>query len=129
MALAACLLGYGEVGLWLRREMAKPNTWVVVQGNPYAKWMDDYGGEGYQEAVKLGLGAFLLLASTTTRLERLMLAWECRHHRGTRRSGPAVPRALRGMEDRVVALCTAGKRLLGHGPASAVTPPIRAGVG
>ena len=28
MALAACLLGYGEVGLWLQREARRPKTWV-----------------------------------------------------------------------------------------------------
>ena len=58
MALAACLLGYGEVGLWLKKEAAKPSTWVVVEGNPYAKWIEDYSGEHYQEAVRRGLGTF-----------------------------------------------------------------------
>ena len=62
MALAACLLGYGEVGLWLRKEAAKVNSWVVVEGNPYAKWMDDYGGEDYQQAVKVGLCESTILA-------------------------------------------------------------------
>lgn len=57
MALAACLLGYGEVGLWLEKEAAKPNSWVVWQGNPYLRWMEDYAGEDYQKAVSAGLGA------------------------------------------------------------------------
>lgn len=56
MAVAACLLGYGEVGLWLKKESLKPETWVLTEGNPYAKWMEDYGGEHYQGAVKLGIG-------------------------------------------------------------------------
>lgn len=56
MALAACLLGYGEVGLWLKREALKPNTWVKLEGNPYWKWIDDYSGEEYQDAVKKGIG-------------------------------------------------------------------------
>lgn len=56
MALAACLLGYGEVGLWLKREALKPNTWVKLEGNPYQKWIDDYSGEEYQDAVKKGIG-------------------------------------------------------------------------
>ncbi len=56
MALAACLLGYGEVGLWLKREAARPSSWVVMQGNPYEKWIEDYSGEGYQNAVKVGIG-------------------------------------------------------------------------
>ncbi|KAF9460881.1 Phosphomethylpyrimidine kinase-domain-containing protein [Collybia nuda] len=55
MALLACLLGYGEVGLWLKKQASLPNTWVHIEGNPYKKWMDDYGGEHYQGAVKLGL--------------------------------------------------------------------------
>lgn len=56
MALLACLLGYGEVGLWLKKQAAIPNSWVVVNGNPYRHWMDDYGGDMYQGAVKIGLG-------------------------------------------------------------------------
>ena len=56
IALAACLLGYGEVGLWLKREALKPNTWVKLEGNPYRKWIDDYSGEEYQDAVKKGIG-------------------------------------------------------------------------
>ena len=47
MALAPCLLGYGEVGLWLKKETAKPNSWVRWQGNPYRKWMEDYSGEAF----------------------------------------------------------------------------------
>lgn len=58
MALAACLLGYGEVGLWLQKESMKPDTWVKTDGNPYAKWMEDYAGKNYQDAVKLGLRMF-----------------------------------------------------------------------
>lgn len=56
MALLACLLGYGEVGLWLKRQALLPNSWVVVENNPYKAWMDDYAGETYQGAVQMGLG-------------------------------------------------------------------------
>lgn len=56
MALAACLLGYGEVGLWLKKEAAKPGSWVKLEGNVYLRWIEDYSGEQYQGAVKLGLG-------------------------------------------------------------------------
>jgi len=56
MVLAACLLGYGEVGLWLKREAQKPNSWVKWDGNPYLKWMQDYSREDYQNAVNVGLG-------------------------------------------------------------------------
>ena len=57
MALMACLLGYGEVGLWLKKQAAAPNSWVVLDGNPYQHWIDDYAGEVYQAAVRTGLGA------------------------------------------------------------------------
>lgn len=56
MALLACLLGYGEVGLWLKKQASLPNSWVQIEGNRYKKWIDDYAGEDYQGAVKLGLG-------------------------------------------------------------------------
>ena len=56
MALLACLLGYGEVGLWLKKEAAKENPWVIYEDNPYKKWIDDYSGPDYQQAVRLGLG-------------------------------------------------------------------------
>lgn len=57
MALAACLLGYGEVGLWLEKEAAEPNTWVKWEGNPYRRWIEDYAGQKFQHAVTSGLGA------------------------------------------------------------------------
>ncbi|KAJ8494986.1 hypothetical protein ONZ51_g1948 [Trametes cubensis] len=62
MALAACLLGYGEVGLWLKKEAAKPNSWVKLEGNAYLRWIEDYSGEQYQNAVKLGLETIEALA-------------------------------------------------------------------
>jgi hydroxymethylpyrimidine/phosphomethylpyrimidine kinase / thiaminase len=58
MALAACLLGYGEVGLWLKKQALKPDSWVKLEGNPYLQWIDDYSGEDYQASVKLGIGEF-----------------------------------------------------------------------
>jgi len=57
VALMACLLGYGEVGLWLTKEASKENGWVVIEGNPFKKWIEDYAGQQYQNAVKIGLGA------------------------------------------------------------------------
>ena len=56
MAVMACLLGYGEVGLWLKSEASRKNSWVVMDGNPYKPWMDIYSGVRYQEVVKKGLG-------------------------------------------------------------------------
>ncbi len=56
MALAACLVGYGEVGLWIKKEASQPKTQVVLEGNPYLHWIHEYSDEGYQKAVKLGIG-------------------------------------------------------------------------
>jgi hydroxymethylpyrimidine/phosphomethylpyrimidine kinase len=39
VALAACLLGYGEVGLWLKSEAEKPDSWVKLECNPYRKFV------------------------------------------------------------------------------------------
>ncbi|KIY46921.1 hypothetical protein FISHEDRAFT_46347 [Fistulina hepatica ATCC 64428] len=55
MALLACLLGYGEVGLWLKKQATLPDTWVRLEENPYARWIEDYSGEVYQNAVQAGL--------------------------------------------------------------------------
>ena len=59
MALAACLLGYGEVGLWLANESKRSGSWVIMDesSNPYVPWIREYSGEKYQKAVEIGLGA------------------------------------------------------------------------
>ncbi|KAE9405863.1 hypothetical protein BT96DRAFT_955119 [Gymnopus androsaceus JB14] len=49
MALLACLLGYGEVGLWLKKN-AKRDGWVVLENNPYVRWIEDYSGNKTIEA-------------------------------------------------------------------------------
>ncbi|KAN0107573.1 Ribokinase-like protein [Russula decolorans] len=62
MALAACLLGYGEVGLWLQREAKRPQSWAKLEDNPYKAWIEDYAGESYQAAVKVGIERIEALA-------------------------------------------------------------------
>lgn len=59
VALAACLIGYGEVGLWLVRQAREEGTEFTVEGNPYQRWIEDYAGDAYQRAVTVGLGAFV----------------------------------------------------------------------
>ncbi|KAL7282905.1 hypothetical protein ACG7TL_002321 [Trametes sanguinea] len=80
MALAACLLGYGEVGLWLKKEATKPNSWVKLEGNAYLQWIEDYSGEHYQNAVKLGLETIEALAvadpPNALRLQEWSAIWE-----------------------------------------------------
>lgn len=60
MAVAACLLGYGEVGLWLKKEAQKPNSWVMWEGNPYREWIEEYAGEEYQAGLVSGLSEYAL---------------------------------------------------------------------
>ncbi|KAJ7118999.1 Phosphomethylpyrimidine kinase-domain-containing protein, partial [Mycena epipterygia] len=55
MALLACLLGYGEVGLWLKSAATRAGSGVVLVGNPYRRWIEDYSGTEYQAAVRAGL--------------------------------------------------------------------------
>ncbi|KAI0081406.1 hypothetical protein K474DRAFT_1656531 [Panus rudis PR-1116 ss-1] len=80
MAVAACLLGYGEVGLWLKSESRKPNSWVVLDGNPYLKWIEDYSGEDYQSAVKTGIETLEAMAvndpPSPSRLAQWLSVWE-----------------------------------------------------
>lgn len=42
MALAACLLGYGEVGLWLKSEVQWEGSGVFTEGNVYRKCVCDF---------------------------------------------------------------------------------------
>ncbi|KAF8548366.1 hypothetical protein OG21DRAFT_1516363 [Imleria badia] len=80
VALAACLLGYGEVGLWLKKEAAAPNSWVKWQGNPYLKWMKDYTGEAFQSAVAVGLETIEARVAadppSLVRYSELLAVWE-----------------------------------------------------
>ncbi|KAJ7700804.1 Phosphomethylpyrimidine kinase-domain-containing protein [Mycena rosella] len=55
MALLACLLGYGEVGLWLKRAATRAGSGIALEGNPYRRWIEDYAGPEYQAAVRAGL--------------------------------------------------------------------------
>jgi hydroxymethylpyrimidine/phosphomethylpyrimidine kinase len=54
VAVASCLIGYGEVGLWLQRQVECGEA--VVAGNPYRQWMADYAGKDFLEAVNRGIG-------------------------------------------------------------------------
>ena len=56
VAIAACLIGYGEVGLWLQKQVQLGEA--KVEGNLYKRWMEDYGGEDFLGAVDRGIGMF-----------------------------------------------------------------------
>ncbi|KAF5374577.1 hypothetical protein D9757_010163 [Collybiopsis confluens] len=89
IALLSCLLGYGEVGLWLKRHTKENGRgkggegnegWVVLEGNPYVEWIKDYSGEAYQQAVKLGLETIESRAAadppSKVRLDEWFRIWE-----------------------------------------------------
>lgn len=54
VAIAACLIGYGEVGLWLQKQVKRGEA--KMEGNVYKRWMEDYAGEDYLGAVNRGIG-------------------------------------------------------------------------
>lgn len=58
VALAPCILGYGEIGA---RLAADPAT--VTAGNPYARWIETYAGAAYQAAAEREAGALDALAA------------------------------------------------------------------
>lgn len=49
-ALLPCVAGYAEVGL---RLLSDPAT--VMEGNPYASWMQNYSDQGYLDGVKAAI--------------------------------------------------------------------------
>ncbi|KAJ7215309.1 Phosphomethylpyrimidine kinase-domain-containing protein [Mycena haematopus] len=81
IALLACLLGYGEVGLWLKRAASeRPGSNVVLEGNPYRRWIEDYSGKVYQNAVHAGLETIEACAAadppSAARLAEWRAVWE-----------------------------------------------------
>lgn len=54
VAIAACLIGYGEVGLWLQKQVGRGEA--VMEGNVYRRWMEDYAGLDFIGAVNRGIG-------------------------------------------------------------------------
>ncbi|WWC90357.1 phosphomethylpyrimidine kinase [Kwoniella dendrophila CBS 6074] len=53
MSVASCLVGYGEVGLWLKKQVDKGEA--VLEGNLYKRWMEDYSGKDFLNAVERGI--------------------------------------------------------------------------
>lgn len=53
VALAPCLIGYGEIAKRLYKEHSSKK-----EGNPYWKWIENYVAEDYSEAVEIGSGTF-----------------------------------------------------------------------
>ncbi|KAF8313851.1 hypothetical protein DL93DRAFT_2137347 [Clavulina sp. PMI_390] len=80
VALCACLLGYGEVGLWLKQQSDRNESPIHLAGNPYRKWMEDYGGVEYQEACRTGIklleGRIEAHPLTGERVQELQQIWQ-----------------------------------------------------
>lgn len=57
----ACLIGYGEVGLWLISQSKIPGTRIYLDGNPYKQWIEDYSGTLYQQSVRDGMSKLFLI--------------------------------------------------------------------
>lgn len=55
VALAPCMIGYGEIGARLAD--------AATDGNPYAEWINEYASEGYQELVQATIANLDDLAS------------------------------------------------------------------
>ncbi|EEE44324.1 thiaminase II [Roseibium alexandrii] len=45
-ALAPCVIGYAEIGSALR------NAGAATDGNPYSRWIEEYGSDAYQDLAK-----------------------------------------------------------------------------
>ncbi|KAF9265933.1 hypothetical protein L218DRAFT_978926 [Marasmius fiardii PR-910] len=80
MAQLSCLLGYGEVGLWLKRKAAEPGSLVKLDGNLYRRWIEDYSGVMYQKAVRVGLETIETRAEadppSPARLQEWVTVWK-----------------------------------------------------
>ncbi|CUA72171.1 Thiamine biosynthesis protein THI22 [Rhizoctonia solani] len=74
IAVASCLLGYAEVGK--RLLTAGANT----EGNPYKRWIEDYGGVEFQEATRRGIDLMEQRAAqdppSARRFAQLQDVWE-----------------------------------------------------
>lgn len=52
VALAPCIIGYAEIGAALHKAGA------ATDGNPYTRWINEYGGEAYQDLAR-GFGEWM----------------------------------------------------------------------
>lgn len=77
VAVASCLIGYGEVGLWLGKQVEKGQA--KIEGNVYGSWMQAYASEDFMRAVNVGIDNLERRIRddppTPQRLERLTEIW------------------------------------------------------
>lgn len=79
VAVFSCLLGYGEVGLYLKRKLEDGSGDVALEGNRYKRWIEDYSGPDFQGAVNRGIRTLeqRMIADppSPARLARLTKIW------------------------------------------------------
>jgi thiaminase/transcriptional activator TenA len=71
VALSPCVVGYAEIGT----ELARTGRGLDSGSNPYAAWIREYAGEGYQDVANAGLAQIERLAGdylTEARYPRLL---------------------------------------------------------
>ncbi|KAJ6500752.1 Phosphomethylpyrimidine kinase-domain-containing protein [Mycena sanguinolenta] len=98
VALLACLLGYGEVGLWLKRAAAAAESKVILEGNPYRRWIEDYSGKEYQDAVRAGLETIEACAAADPPSAARLAEWRAVWERCTRLEKAFWDMALEGQD-------------------------------
>jgi hydroxymethylpyrimidine/phosphomethylpyrimidine kinase len=60
VAVFSCLIGYGEVGLYLNKKIRQGEHGFKLEGNPYKRWIEDYSGKDFHAAVSRGIGASIV---------------------------------------------------------------------
>ena len=88
----------------------------MTEGNPYKQWMDDYGGEHYQNAVRVGIGNSYTVDDRSSFTHQLVVAY--RNYRSFGTARPTVTRAVRGVEGSLGAVYPTREGLLGYGDQS-----------
>lgn len=112
MAVASCLVGYGEVGLWLRKRVAMGEA--KIEGNTYAKWINDYSGEDFLAAVNRGIGQSHRVGCAAREAHSLRKPGEARG------AGPADARKAREADGHLARMCPPRARFLGNGHEAAL---------
>jgi hypothetical protein len=110
VAFMACLIGYGEVGLWITKQALLPGSKFFVEGNPYQSWIEGYAGAHYQTAVGEGISACFPVSRSF--LLTFVLA---RDAGGCCQSRPFISSTISRNEKNLAKVHSFGEMLLGHG--------------
>ncbi|WFC94854.1 trifunctional hydroxymethylpyrimidine kinase/phosphomethylpyrimidine kinase/thiaminase [Malassezia brasiliensis] len=58
VSVASCAFGYAEIGLWLKEQRQRHATPTSALDPSYEAWLDEYGGDGFQDVVRSTLDMF-----------------------------------------------------------------------